>query len=362
MIVELGTKKKNILLLSSVVLLAFIGIYLLIINQQTKSELAKGFPILLPGAYAGSLEYDSAGEKKSGSLYVERLREGNTLLFVLFIEGFQPQTVFPQKLINEGQTERLRPISLNWKDEKLVLSGKEDGGFYRGLVRSAGKNSGEWTIRRMTPDEVNSVSLGEEEEKILLWLRSKERLRKNSLDKNLLEQEQFSISQRVSILEEALGDKLLLQSRSEDRRKELEKQLTSLREERDRSASELDSLVNTLDLQTRITKRGQAVSLERKILQREIRWYNVHWQGEEETQDISEEESGIDLAKLENAVRKARETKSFIREREEEIQKIRELTDALNNPESPSTEPSDTPSNEEKPLEEKNKLWDRLFG
>jgi hypothetical protein len=88
----------------------------------------------------------------------------------------------------------------------------------------------------------------------------------------------------------------------------------------------------------------------------------VHWQGEEETQDISEEESGIDLAKLENAVRKARETKSFIREREEEIQKIRELTDALNNPESPSTEPSDTPSNEEKPLEEKNKLWDRLFG
>ena len=149
-------------------------------------------------------------------------------------------------------------------------------------------------------------------------------------------------------------------SRSVQRRKELETEFAQLKGEREKSTSEMEALVNSLDLLTRITKRGQAVSLERKILQRENRWYTVHWQGEDAADDLDEEESGIDMAKLDNAVRKARETKSFLREKEDELQKIHELTEELNNPQSPMIDNPVTPP--EKPAEEKNKLWDRLFG
>ena len=330
------------------------------------SELAKGFPLLLPGAYVGTIEFTTGKNKQSSSLYVERLRDGNTLLFVAFLNDFQPQTIFPQKLspIVVGQQERVRPVSLVWKEARLVLSGREQAGSFKGIVKLDGDSSGEWFIRRMTPEETISTSLGGEEEKILIWLKAKERLRKYSLEETALSKELSLTTEKVQILDEALGDKQSLQSRSVQRRKQLEENFVTLKSEREKSAAELESLVNSLDLLTRITKRGQAVSLERKILQRETRWYNVHWQKEEDTQELSEEESGIDMAKLENAVRKARETKSFIREKEDELQKIKELTEELNNPQSPI--PAPTPESPDKPTdkpdEEKNQLWDRLFG
>jgi len=339
-----------------------VGLFFLVRNYQLTKELSKGFPILLPGAYVGEMEFDSKGLQQSSSLYVERLRDGNTLLFIIFLQDFQPQTIFSQKLPQTtlGQPERYRPVSLNWKEQKLVFAGKEEGGFLRGIIKVDGDTAGSWTIRRMTPEETVSTSLGRDEEKILIWLKAKERLRKNTVEKTFLSQELESTAEKVRVLDEALHDKQRLQSRSVQRRKELEEEFAALREERQKSATELQSQVNSLDLLTRITKRGQAVSLERKILQRENRWYAVHWQGEDDAEQLSEEESGIDMVKLENAVRKARETKSFLREKEDELRKINELTDELNNPQSPDIEEPEAPR--EEPKEEKNKLWNRLFG
>lgn len=355
-------KKLKLICLIGFAILVIVGLFFLVRNHQLNGELSKGFPVLQPGAYVGTLTFSSNGEKQDSSLYIERLRDGNTLLFVLFLKDFQPQTVFSQKLpqTTAKLQDRYRPITLTWKNQRLVLSGQEENGSFKGIVKVAGESSGSWTIRQMTPEETVSTSLGGQEETILIWLKAKERLRKNTLERSLLSQNLAEITQKVKTLDEALGDKQLLQSRSIQRRKELEADFLKLKEERQQSATELESLVNSLELLTRITKRGQAVSLERKILQRENRWYTVHWQGEEDTEELSEEESGIDIVKLENAVRKARETKSFLREKEDELQKIRELTEELNNPQTPAVDVPETPQAE--PTEEKNKLWDRLFG
>lgn len=361
-VVKIESKKLKLISLSCLVIVLAIGSLSLLRSYQQNRALSKGFPVLLPGAFVGTIDLSSQGEKQQSSLYVERLKDGNTLLFVIFLKDFQPQTIFAQKLSesNAGEQERYRPVTLFWNDQKLVLSGVEENGSFKGNVKVAGQSSGSWSIRRMTPEETMSTSLGNEEEKILIWLKAKEQLRKNTLEKNLLSQNLAETTQKVRALEEALGDKQLLQSRSIQRRKDLEADFIKLKDERLKRAEELESLENSLDLLTRITKRGQAVSLERKILQRENRWYNVHWQGEEDTEELSEEESGIDMIKLENAMRKARETKSFVREKEDELQKIQELTDELNNPQAPIVDGPKTPQAE--PTQDKGKLWDRLFG
>jgi hypothetical protein len=365
--VKLEKKTTKLLGIGVLCIALVVGLFLMIRSRQLNTELSRGFPLLLPGAYVGTVEFTAGNQQQTSSLYVERLRDGNTLLFVIFLKDFQPQTIFSQKIspTPSGQSERFRPVTLIWKEQKLVLSGKEESGFFKGIVKIDGDNSGNWNIRRMTPEETVSASLAGEEEKILLWLKAKERLRKNIIEKSILSQELVETTKKVETLDEALGDKQLLQLRSEQRRKELEAEFAQLKSEREKSTSEMESLVNSLDLLTRITKRGQAVSLERKILQRENRWYTVHWQGDEDSDVLTEEESGIDMAKLDSAVRKARETKSFLREKEDEIQKIRELSDELNNPQSPIETPEGLDSPEaspEKPAEEKDKLWDRLFG
>ncbi len=363
-------KRYLIYILSAgVVVAALIALYRW---QERSRQLSLGFPVLLPGAYVGTLEMALGDGKVNSTLYVERLREGTTLLFVAFVKDFQPQTIFPQRLTSTfSQTlERYRPVVIQWPGAILTLSGVEEKSGYQGMIRVGSDKVGNWTLRRMLPSEVSTVSLGENEEQILLWLRARERLRKAGVERDTIQTELNSTEERVKTLERALGDKNALQARSANRQKELETELTHLRENQEKSGRELESLSNSLDLLARITKRGQTVTLERRILQREARWYNVNWQGEEENQELSEEDTGIDQAKLELAVRRARETKSFLREREEEKKRIQQLTRELENPsalpeeEEENTQgvPKEEVPAERTPGEEKRQLWDQLFG
>ncbi len=327
----------------------------------------RGFPVLGPGAYVGTIDFTQP-RKLRETLYLERLREGDTFLVILFREGFQPQTVFPER---SSRRDQYHPIALRTSSGSLRLSGVEEESGIRGLVRAESNVVGSWTLRKMTAEEVATEALGEHASEVTAWMQAKERARISEQKLRELEENRKRIEERLEALEKSVADESLLRSRSEERRRELDAELTKIRNERDTAGKAVELLASELELLARITRRGQTVSLERRILQRENRWYDVNWQTEEELglEDLPEAESGLDLEKLEQAVRRARETKSLLREREEELRKIRELENGGGRPAEPAQTPAQAEQGEEEevtqpapaPTAGKEDLWDRLF-
>lgn len=361
---ELRTKKAffGASLLSLVILAIFFFKHL-----SGQEELARGFPILSPGAYVGEI-HSTGREHKTETIYCERLREGDTLLLILFREEFQPQTLFPERLARKNI---YKPLVIQDQKGVFRLSGVEEEGNYHGIVKVDSEVVGTWMLRKMDAKELGKNTVAENSAELSGWMQAKERARiaKEKLDE--ITEKVSDSEKRIKTMEESLSDEAGLRRQAEGRKAELEKLLQKLRADRDVSGKNVESLASELDLLLRITKRGQTVSLERRIVQRENRWYEVNWQSEEELgmEELPTEEAGIDLGKLEEAVRRARETKSLLREREDELKKIRslehrEIPGAKSGTPSPDVQPSSPTRTQEPPKEERppGNLWDRLFG
>ena len=332
-----------VLLLGSFVIRDFLG----------SERRSRGFPIPSVGAYVGTISISSDGPPST--LYLERLREGDTLLVILFSEGFQPQTLFPERLVRVEGGELYRPLVVRTERTALRLTGVSEKEGFQGIVRGEKGESGEWSLRKLDPGELKKIESNSQE--LAAWIRARERARLARAHlRDTVEQRSHSEA-RLKLLEDSLKDERDLRARALARKAQLEATLNEKKIERERLTKKVENLAGELDLLSRITKRGQAVSLTRRILQRENRWYEVNWQTDEEIgqEEIPAEEAGIDIAKFEQAVKRARETKALIRERDEELKRIREL-------ETMEHEPSEEPEPVAPPEEKRENLWDRLFG
>jgi len=370
---SLITKKGKLAILTALTVIAAIFFtFKMIIGRERET---RGFPIPPVGAYVGEIKLKSQAGDNSSTFYLERLREGDTLLVIFFFEGFQPQTLFPERLLRAEGEELYRPIIVKSQDAVLRLSGVKESDGLRGIVKTGNGVVGEWNLRMLSAGELKKQDFSSED--LQAWLKARERARVVRLGLESARERKLELAERILVLERSLADESALRTRAMTRKKELEELLVERKKSREELSKSVESLASELDLLSRITKRGQTVMLERRILQRENRWYEVNWQSDEEIgqEEIPAAEAGIDIAKFEQAVRQARETKALLREREEELRRIRTLQDGAvteseeeaeeseesvePGEEAPAEEPS--PPNQEKPQNQEN-MWNRLFG
>lgn len=332
-----------------IVVTGIVSLFFLLRALTNREQMSRGFPIPEIGAHVGTVNIP--GEDLA-TFYLERLREGDTLLAIVFAEGFQPQSLFPERLLRVEGQELYRPLFVKLGERGLRLSGvRQSPGKLQGKVKTETGESGDWSLRRLDSGvlkrgEIDLAELAE-------ILKAKDAERRTSVSVESVRALKNEIEERIRGLERALSDQAALRTKASQRRDSLKKALQEKKEFRTQVAKSIDTLAGELELISRISKRGQAVSLERRILQREHRWYEVHWQSDEEIGQTELPDAGIDLAKFNQAVRQAQETRALLRERDDELRKIRELESAPEVQENAPTPESPVPQ---------EGLWNRLFG
>jgi hypothetical protein len=320
------------------------GVIAVVLMLTSREKLSRGFPIPEVGAYAGVVNMPNPA-----TLYLERLRQGDTLLLIVFTEGFQPQSLFPERLLRVEGEELYRPLVIRVGEGSLRLSGiREKSGRLYGRLKTNKGESGEWWLTRVDPAMLSRGGTDLNELSELLKVRDLERISQRNVQS--VRNRKVEVEERIVNLERALSDQAALKARASRRRDTLERELKEKTATISRLAKSVDELAGELELLARISRRGQAVSLERRILQREHRWYEVNWSDEEFGQ-AELPDAGIDLVKFNQAVRQAQETRTLLRERDDELRRLRELESA------PGTAPENMP-----PATEQEGLWNRLFG
>jgi hypothetical protein len=133
---------------------------------------------------------------------------------------------------------------------------------------------------------------------------------------------------REKLLEKYVADGKELRKRANSRRDDLEKKVLALKETRKEKLKQLRRHVRELEQLMRITGKGRAVDLARRVAKRENKWYLVNWQVGSDTSAIEEsiaEELGVNLRKLQKNYKKAKEYEDLKMVISEEKRKIREL-------------------------------------
>jgi hypothetical protein len=332
---------------------------------QTRGE--GQYPVLETGSYVGRINgLDAAREERS--LYVEKLPNSDALLVIAFIPDFRPQTI--RMVRSADDSKSYRPLPLTVGEQRFELHGYLDGSAVSGFVRSGVEQVGSWTLRKASratlegDSAVDKNMLGK-----LLERRYTVRVLKNEVKES--EGRLSALKAREVKLRDFLGDEALLKTRATERREELSQQLATAIEERKREAGEVKTLATELDLIGRISKTGQAVDLARRVAGRENRWYQANWQASEDASGLEEQmgaDSNINFAKLDLAVKQAREIQRLLSEIADQKKKIEQLRQAPASDQSiPVEQPvvhppiEKAPTREEPENSEKN-LWNRLFG
>lgn len=355
-------------------------LFLLLFRQED----VRSFPNLPVGAYIGHAYGLRSTRRDSATLYIERIKDNDTLLFVVFDQGWKPQAISLKPLQRSlANNSRLRedtlfePITLDHEKKKFVFVGvqrKQDE--FSGNVYEGDDNRGGWSLRptNMQELEQGTAALGAGGEDVKTWMSAKVQ---NIILKMQIEQTVDTNKRKQEKLEKLqtfIANEDLLRQKARAERDKVAKETHEATKEREKHADAIAHLVDELDLLARITKRGKAVTLARKVANRENKWYLAHWKTEEDTSGLEEfggQSLEVDLAKLDVAYRRANEIRSLTREIAEHEQRIRELEALRDNSESLPSQPAQRLEPERsKPIKpelrkEKKReesFWGKIFG
>jgi len=132
--------------------------------------------------------------------------------------------------------------------------------------------------------------------------------------------------------------------------------------EQQSSTEAVAALISELDLLGRITKRGKAVSLARRVAKRESKWYLANWRVEEDQAGLDRffgVESNLNLKQLNKSVKRGLEIRALINEINREQQRILELKQSFGGKPSVVTPPAD-PKTRIPKKRKKRSFWNRL--
>lgn len=332
----------------------------------------KSFPPLPMGAYFGTISGVSSDNSGSSTLYVERIANTNALLVVVFAEGWKPQVV-PMERMFEGvenpdttltEDVVLAPIVISHAGSQYQLTGAKTFDGFRGEVATQG-GAGKWFIKPARADVLNQNAsvLKEGMPDLQEWLVVRTQYVEAQQVREALHDQLAALRTKYERLKSFVEDKDNLRRRARERRDALKAQLEAMRSSRQSSVNEVKRLVSELDLLKRITKRGKAVDLARRLTAREEKWYRANWEAAEDASGIEEAlsaNSNINLGQLEAQYKKARSRRSLLVEAEAEKRRIAELEERLRRSDDTSAETSERPGTRE-PGEQKS-IWNRLWG
>jgi hypothetical protein len=311
------------------------------------------FPSLPEGSYSGTISGLAEGSANPATLFLERYKDSNLFLIVAFLDGFKPQAV----RLQEQSADRLYPLNFTFHGAKFELSGASAQQL-SGSVRSSDGRKGRWEL---SPQNTGITPIDERQLMEVLSLRKRIRGLRETM--KAVSEELNSKIQKRDRLQELVADERALKERVEEQRAAIAAELQSGIEERKDTAKVVADLVAELDLRERISPAGRGISAARRIARRENKWFDVQWGGQsgaEEEGSFLAENPEVDLARLEQAAKRAAEIQGLLRERDAEAERIRKLEQQLLEPR--RVAPPSLQQPQPRPEEAPKSLWDKLFG
>lgn len=286
------------------------------------------FPALPTGAYSGFI---SGTSSRTATFYAERIRSSNAFLFVIFAEGWKPQIVFGElQPAAASSEERFYPLTIkNEQGREYVLrgSGKQDG--FKGKVRSGKETLGSWSLERLPNEKLHDdFSRSFNMTQLKQWLEYKGRYYELARNDAEVERAIKDKHDKLAKLNNYVSEEQSLRERAKERRNQLRRRIKELRQTNQAKTDELNRAVGELEQLVRITRRGRAIELARRVAKRENKWYFVNWEKGQDLSSMEEQlaqESGIDSQKLETSVKRAQEVHALRAQIEQEKQRIYEL-------------------------------------
>lgn len=345
------------------------GTFLFVLRNAERS-----FPPLPAGAYAGQISGVTSTDGEFRTLYVERVANTNALLFVIFSEGWRPQFAPVQRIYAKLETESLTedvplsPVTLTHGSVTYTLFGRKDFNQYSGEISGSDGSRGVWSLRPTSADELTADSPTADRD-LLEWLPVKARYTELKRSVREVTAKVSEARDKLSKLEKFITQEDLLRARADERKHALEAELAEAEQERKSGDQEVAALVSELEMLGRITQRGKAVNLARKVAARENRWYLVNWGAQEDIIGLEEESAtrNVDTMTLEKEYKAAQERAALQRQVAEEKKRIAELKAQLaarsESVPTDAVEPTYNAADEVPPVREKEKsLWDSLWG
>lgn len=306
--------------------------------------------------------------------YVERLPKPDTLLVFIFNEGFQPKAISFKPLYfgaespsSSGDSALWQPLELKHDQTVFTFYGKRLTGSFSGTVKTGDGKTGKWELRPVTEAEVSEglVELAQSSLDLQQWLLYKSQLlelkRKIKSVVRLREQKQ----EYYAKLDKFVADEQLLKERATTRREELKHELERAIQNQKELSSTVSNFESELDLLNRITKKGKAISLARRVINRETKWYLANWRAEEDSASLDEffsEHPQVDLSQLEADVKKSNEIRLLLHQISTEKQKIAELEGRQMEGQEPLSPPLQAvPTVPEKKGTKDRSFWGDLF-
>ena len=269
----------------------------------------------------------------------------------------------PDKTLTEDVA--LSPIQLQKELVKYELTGVKTFDGFRGEVSGSDGSRGTWFVQPARADVLNQNAsvLKERMPDLQEWLVVRTQFVEAQQTRDTLTEQLSSLRSKHNKLKSFVDDKDNLKKRAREKQEALQKQLNELKEKRDSSINEVKRLVSELDLLRRITKRGKAVDLARRLTAREEKWYRANWKAAEDASGLEEalsSSSTINLAQLDAQYKTARKRRSLLLEAEAEQRRIAELHDRLRRSDDTSAETSERPGPHAQG--ERKSIWNRLWG
>ncbi len=363
--------KKQITLIAGSAAVAVVLLFLLF-GSTTRS-----FPNLPTGIYLGEV----SGLADSGpiTLYVQRNEGTKRLLFLAFQDRWRPQAVdlVSQQKGDSDASGPFDPIRFRTQQGSFVFYGSGAGENYSGYFDSEDNRRGIWSLKKVSKSTTlpssDTTSAPEREKRdraLSSWLEVQAQYRTLQDQLTRHKNDRVVKNERYAMLTKFLDQEGALKDRAEKKRVELQKEVDQAKADSEKTNTAVTSLLSEVGLLKRITKKGQAVELARKVTNRENKWYLVNWRSDEDRSGVEEfvgEGIQIDLKKVDAAFSRANELKALEREVAEERRKIQEL-EAGGQKEFGVEEPVEQQPPEplkRKPRDKKQQeetLWDKLFG
>jgi len=332
------------------------------------------FPGLAAGSYVGEISgLSTSAPQQSYPFYVERLSSNAATIVVVFKKDWQPQLISletPENVTAGNSAQAVvKPLTIKDGEASYSISGKAWLGTFRGEVQG-GVKPGSWSLSPISREAL-SVELDKisgEQEAFERWMvvRDKFLLMESQVRQtDVAVREAVEKSSKLALL---LEEEKTLRNRAAARRAALAQQITQLGTNQEESEQALINLVKELELLGRITKRGKAVAMARRVATRENNWYLANWRAEEDSSGLEEFLLGsgtIDLKQVEGEIRRAEEKRTLLAEINAERRKISQLETKL----SESSEPNELGDQVDRPAQpeampprERPNLWDRIWG
>ncbi|HQH25831.1 MAG TPA: hypothetical protein PLP17_00425, partial [Oligoflexia bacterium] len=278
------------------------------------------FPDLPAGAYTGWIS-NIPGENERATVYAERIRSADALLFIVFRENNKPQVVpvkpkQRKKYLGLFGTQRaLEPLTVRSGEHTLTLTGSSGAFGFSGKTQASSGSSGSWSLSPVAVNDLRRSSpVSAEDFDLREWLRLKARAHYLGREYESLERTCLEYTVQRDRLAKFLENQDQLRERARERREQVNQELQALSAQEQAKNDELKQLARELGQLARITRRGQAIELARRVAKREAKWYAVNWQQGADLSALEEslaQKMNVDLLKLQSNVKRAQEIEAL---------------------------------------------------